>query len=493
MNFNDAVINPLLNTLVQHKEKRAFCIDDKFYTYGDLAKAISKIRHALRGVAEKNIALAVNDDLETYASIFALWLEGKSYVPLHPLQPINRCLDIVSQVGMKTVLDSSAETRYEGLNVVMTRQLPFEKPVLEAPLACAEGDLAYVLFTSGSTGRPKGVRITRGNVAAFVEAFQELGITITEEDRCLQMFDLTFDVSVQSYLIPALQGACTYTVSPKQIKYQAVFSLLDEHKLTFSFMVPSVIHYLSPYLDEIHVPEMRYSLFAGEGLPVEDTERWSKCVPNAAIMNVYGPTEDTIYCTCYRYERDKTCKEVNGIMSIGRAMKGVRTMIVDDACRAVGTGEKGELCLAGAQLTPGYWGDEERNKESFFIRDGLRYYKTGDICAMDEEGDIAYYGRKDSQVKIQGFRIELSEIEYVARKFFDDRISVVALPVYDQNRNCTIHLAVENKKEGEVERLLQYLRKYLPAYMIPQEVNFIPRFPLNMNNKIDRKKIAELI
>ena len=186
------------------------------------------------------------------------------------------------------VLDSSKETRYEGVKVTMTRQLSLIDEPMAVPCTADDSELAYILFTSGSTGRPKGVPITRGNVSAFVTAFRDLGFRLTADDRCLQMFDLTFDLSVQSYLLPLLNGACVYTISFDRIKYQAVFELLDDYHLTFTMMVPSVIHYLRPYLDELHIEELRYSLFAGEGLNLDDVDSWARSVPNARACSIFA-------------------------------------------------------------------------------------------------------------------------------------------------------------------------------------------------------------
>jgi D-alanine--poly(phosphoribitol) ligase subunit 1 len=491
--FEYVVIKPLLRSLQVYRDCYAFYIGDGFFTYDDLVRAVSKIRISVATIREDNVALVANDDIETYASIIALWLEGKCYVPLHPGQPIDRCNDIISQVGTHYVLDSSAKPRYSAINVINTKALPDAAVNLECSQEYPDDKLAYILFTSGSTGKPKGVPLSRGNLATFVDAFHSLNISIDHNDRCLQMFDLTFDLSVQAYLLPLLVGACVYTVAPDTIKYERVFELLTEQRLTFGMMVPSVIHYLRPYADEIDVPEMRYSLFAGEGLPLDDVEYWSRCLPNARIDNVYGPTENTIYCTDYTFNRDGANKETNGIMCIGKPMRHTHVMIVDDDCRELPEGAKGELCLAGEQLTQGYWNNGEKNRASFFNKDGLRYYRTGDVCSIDADGDIAYYGRNDSQVKIQGYRIELSEIECVARKFYDNKTAVVALPVYDSGRNCTITLAVENADSDTATQLDCYLKKYLPAYMIPSQVRYFEKFPLNVNNKIDRKAIAALL
>uniref|UniRef100_A0AB33J1T4 Amino acid adenylation domain-containing protein n=1 Tax=Prevotella sp. GTC17259 TaxID=3236795 RepID=A0AB33J1T4_9BACT len=487
------VIAQLFQALQTQQERPAFCIEHTYYSYRQLAETTAAIRRELRHRTEKNVGLVANDDLQTYASILALWMEGKCYIPLHPGQPLERCLDIIGQMDMTLVLDSSTETRYQHVDVIMTARLDCTDGTMEQPATYADNELAYILFTSGSTGRPKGVPLTRGNLQAFVDAFFAMGITLTAEDKGMQMFDLTFDLSVMSYLLPLLVGGCVYTVSYKHVKYMAAFELLDTYPITFFMMVPSVIHYLRPYVDELNLPHLRYALFAGEALMDDDLAAWAACVPNARIMNTYGPTEDTIICTYYDYHPGQNNKTVNGIVSIGRAMQGVDTFIADETGHPVAVGEKGELCLAGAQLTPGYWRNEEKNREAFFMKDSKRYYRTGDICTMDEDGDIMYYGRKDSQIKIQGFRIELSEIECVARDYFDNSTAVVALPMGDERGINRIELVVESADATSATELMARLKKKLPSYMVPAKIHHRSKFPLNANNKIDRKKLKEEI
>ena len=180
------------------------------------------------------------------------------------------------------------------------------------------------------------------------------------------------------------------------------------------------------------------------------------------------------------------------MVSIGKAMLHTHTMIVDSEHQKVVQGETGELCLAGDMLTPGYWNDDEKNRQAFFSDGKRRWYLTGDICREDENGDIEYVGRSDSQVKIQGYRIELSEIESVARRYYEQQTAVVAVVLGEQN-NQTINLVVERNDDGSSEQLQDFLRQYLPAYMLPSRVVFMPVFPQNANNKIDRKRIKESI
>lgn len=198
--FTYSVLSTIVENIRQNPDRNAFFIEGEYYSYSCLGKAISKIRQAIRdmsGAGTMHVGLVTNNDLDTYASIIALWLEGKSYVPLNILWPIDRCLDIVEQVGIDLILDSSNSSRYNSLNVICTSMLKDTEEDLEFCETPDEG-VAYILFTSGSTGRPKGVPISRGNLAAYCKAFDELEIKIGKDDRCLQCFDLTFDLSVGS-------------------------------------------------------------------------------------------------------------------------------------------------------------------------------------------------------------------------------------------------------------------------------------------------------
>jgi acyl-CoA synthetase (AMP-forming)/AMP-acid ligase II len=181
-------------------------------------------------------------------------------------------------------------------------------------------------------------------------------------------------------------------------------------------------------------------------------------------------------------------------MSIGRAMYGTHTIIVDDNNEIQPTGLEGQLCLGGTQLTEGYWKNIEKNSESFFKinykEKEERFYKTGDLCICDEEGDLLYIGRADFQTKIQGFRVELTEIEFHA-KLFLEKINAQAIAYNDEKGNTEIGLVIESEKMDTLG-LVEYLKSKLPVYMIPRQIVFIEKFFLNVNGKIDRKKLQEL-
>ena len=495
--FYSEVLTPLLESISNSKERNAFCIDGQFYTYNDLGRYISKIRCALLSAKKHNqkVGLVINDDIETYASIFALWLEGNCYVPLHPNWPFERCIDICEQVELDLILDSSKDSRYEDVNVISTANLQYSFDMLSPRENVSDEELAYILFTSGSTGKPKGVMLMRKNVAAFMDSFWKTGIEISSEDRCLQAFDLSFDVSVQSYLVALTRGACVYTIPHGQIKYVYASELIEEHKITFGAMAPSMLRYLKPYFDEIDATSLKTCILTAEACPLNLMEDWFNCATNTDIYDFYGPTECTIYCTYYKLTKGGHNKSLNGIISIGKPMANCIGLILDEQGNEVPTGEKGELCIAGDQVTKGYWMNEEKNASSFFYKevDGvtLRFYHTGDLCYKDVDGDIMYSGRLDHQAKIQGFRVEMGEIEFHAREFLNGR-NVVCLAFDNKELLTEIAMFIESE-EFNPDEMIAYMRTKMPAYMIPTKLFYVPVFPLNSNDKVDKVKLKAMI
>lgn len=497
MDFYYQILAPILNAIERFPKRNAFCINEEYFTYAQLGQCVSKVRNALHecNYLSTNVGLVINDDLESYASIIALWLEGDCYVPLHPDWPIERCLDICNQVELDLVLDSSKKSRYDGVQVLHTSKLVYERDCLEPKAGISDEELAYILFTSGSTGKPKGVMLMRKNVAAFMDSFWRTGIVITEEDRCLQAFDLTFDVSVQSYLVALTKGACCYTIPYGQIKYIYASGLIEDHKLTFGAMAPSMLRYLKPYFEEIDATSLKACILTAEACPLNLMEDWYQCATNTELYDFYGPTECTIYCTYYKLTKGGKNKTLNGIISIGKTLANCVGLILDENGKELPAGEKGELCIAGDQVTKGYWNNEEKNASSFFYKEvngiNMRFYHTGDLCYKDEDGDIMYSGRLDHQAKIQGFRVEMGEIEYHAREFLGGK-NVVCLAFDNKDALTEIAMFIESE-EFNPDEMLAYMRTKMPSYMIPTRLFYVPEFQLNMNGKIDKNILKSLI
>jgi len=258
-----------------------------------------------------------------------------------------------------------------------------------------------------------------------------------------------------------------------------------------------MLNYLRPYFEEIDCPKMKYSLFCGEALFESVTDEWAKCIPNAKIDNVYGPTEDTIFCTVYTYNRNGNNESKNDILSIGKAMYHNYVDVFDEENNIVNTGEIGELCLSGKQLTTGYINNDKLNQEKFFFKElsgeKIRFYRTGDLCIRNSTGNFDFIGRKDSQVKIQGYRIELGEIEHHCRDFLKE-INSVAISFNNESNNTEIALFIETYEQNVViNELKEFLYAKLPAYMVPTKYCFVPKFPVNSSDKIDRVKLLDVI
>jgi D-alanine--poly(phosphoribitol) ligase subunit 1 len=495
------MLKKIQNACIKFKDENAFYINGEYFSYQVFAQQISNVRHLLElnqlKDSSKLIGVITFDEIYTYSSIIGVLFAGYGFVPINPANPIDRNESIINQSGIKIILTS---TEYNDLyklpnitqlKVINTSQLDNVDIDISIPDIC-EDEIAYLLFTSGSTGIPKGVPISRRNLHSFIDAFFALGYELSNKDRFLQMFDLTFDLSLMSYMTPLCIGACVYTVPFGEIKYTSIYSLLEDHNITIALMVPSILSYLRPYFDDIRLPDLKYSLFCGEALYNDITNEWSHCVPNALVQNVYGPTEATIFCLTYDWAKEMASeKSFNGIVCIGKPMNNMFSIIVDEQLKELPAGEKGELCLSGGQLTSGYWNNPEKNKDSFFkytIKGVERtFYKTGDLCFIDLQGDFMFCGRVDHQVKIQGFRVELSEIEHHVRAF-TELSQVAAIASADIIGNTQIILFLE-KYKGNLKELNTYLKEKLPSYMIPAEIKCIDMMPLNSNGKIDRKAL----
>lgn len=496
MQRKTSMIHQLQHSFTANAARAAFYMHDTFYTYSQLAQRAYTIAAWLQqqNPQRKPVGIIAADEFDTYAGLCGILISGAPYVPILPDYPKDRSQSIIEQAGIEIVLspipaEGLVNTLPHTTRIIETSNLPVFTGDFVLP-EISDTDRAYILFTSGSTGKPKGVPLTHGNLSSFMDSFFALGYDITHSDRFLQMFDLTFDLSVMSYLAPLLKGACVYPVPAEGMKYMSIYTLLEDQEITFSLMVPSMLSYLRSYFEDINLPHLRHSLFCGEALYADIAAEWQQCVPNALIQNVYGPTEATIFCLTY--DCVGTIKQYNGMVCIGKPMKNVGTLVVNDENKPVGEGDKGELCLRGGQVTPGYINNPEKNAEAFFIHNNERYYRTGDIVYADADGDYMYCGRADYQVKVKGgFRVELNEVEAHARNY-TQLSGVAAVAPVNTMGIAQIYLYLEGFS-GDATEVHGYLKTQMPDYMLPEQIISIEVFPLNNNGKVDRKALTNML
>lgn len=496
------MLNRIKQNIEKFNAKESFVIDEKSYTYGELAQKISNVRNLLESLyPAKNeiIGVITYNDFETYATIYALWFSGFCFLPVNPLFPVSRNESALKQASVRYILSSKPSTDLipENLDLgfYLTGNLS-NSPINLSIASFSETDLMYILFTSGSSGIPKGVPINRKNLNGLVNGFFDIGYTLNEEDKFLQMFDFTFDISVLCYVLPLCVGASVHTIPLDSIKFFAIYQMLEKQNITVAVMVPSVISFLRPYFPKINLPHLKYSFLSGEALYNEVVAEWSKCVPNAIIQNYYGPTEATIECLYFTWnELTQAEKTYNGIISIGKTFGDSKAVILADDGTIITDREKGELCISGNQVTTGYLKLPEKNKTAFISLNyegkDAQFYRTGDLVYRDNDGDYMYCGRIDNQVQVQGYRVELGELEHHA-KTIAGNIQAAAIAKEKGAGNTQLFLFLENCKVNHAI-ISKHLQQVLPHYMQPAKIIMLDTFPLTTSGKINRNQLFELI
>lgn len=457
-----------------------------------------------------------------FAGVLAALFRGHGYVPLNPTFPTDRTRKMLERAGTKAVIvDTTCAKQLAEVLDGVTEPLVLLFPELEDTSALAAqyprhtvlgakdllpaeactypaavpGQIAYLLFTSGSTGIPKGVMVSQANVMAFVDIMVER-YGITEEDRFSQTFDMTFDLSAFDMFVCWERGACLCVPTTQQKALPATY--INGSKLTIWFSVPSTgammnkLRMLKPGL----YPTLRYSLFCGEALPMEIVQSWAKAAPNSILENLYGPTELTIACTLYRWNEATSPAECEqGVVPIGEAYPGMDVLVADDKFHEVPVGEAGELLMTGPQLSLGYWKDAERTAVAFITPPGKDriYYRTGDRVRRQPPGKpLTYLGRIDFQIKIQGYRVELGEIEAAAREEAKVDVAIaVGWPLTSSGADGVVVFI--GADEADTQAIMDRVKGRLPAYMVPSQIRCIREWPLNSNGKVDRKVLTQIL
>jgi D-alanine--poly(phosphoribitol) ligase subunit 1 len=479
----------------KHPDRPALFAGSQMYTYSELHAAVHTVMEFVNTAFtnEARVGVVDQNDLWTYASLIALNLLGKTYVPVNPRYPEDRIKTILQEASVTCIL-SSADYLCKDARVMSPVPSVPEKTKGAFPAIRKTDEAAYILFTSGSTGKPKGVPIFNHHLNPFFDFFlDKQNYDFTADDRFLQVYETSFDVSVFSAFTPLFSGACMYLLPRKGFIYLEIPEMLLRHEITVVSMVPSILHYLQPYLPELRFEKLRYSFFSGDKLYHAVAKSWSKSCFNAAICNCYGPTETTIVCSDYRWD-EQTAEEESflGIVPIGKLFPGMELMLTDENGKETPQGEAGELCICGSQVIGSYLNNAGEDKffEHSLSGTSRKYYRTGDLVKINKAGNMLYVGRTDHQLKINGYRIEPGEIDAVLLDLNGNRLCAI-VPV--QPADGLMHLIAFMEGSGDEQWIFSELRKRLPPQSIPRQIVFLEKMPLNNNGKIDRKELIKFV
>ena len=482
------LIQKFFNGFINYRKNTAFVSKTGQFTYDGFLSLVNGSRLLLEDLPEfshqKPVGVLFNSEAETYAAIFAIWFSGGIFVPLNPAMPPSVNNELIRKHGLKMIFSPGKVPAGLDLGEVHILENMQASSVIELSLFdWSQDQIMYILNTSGSTGTPKTVPVSLKNVEAFVDGFLELYPELSAEDNFLQTYDLTADASFTGYLIPMLLGATVYSIPSEGFKPFAVAKVLSEKPISWVQVTPSLLACLKPFFHSFHLDDIKHFHFGGEALPADLIGEWRQHIPNAEISNVYGPTETTITATIYKCAPDEKLKFRNNVVSIGRPLKKVRVYIQDNQYA-----DCGELLISGEQVMENYL--FSASQPFRVIPPGLDvYYPTGDFVEMDEEGLLYFCGRKDEQVKISGYRVDLIEIENKIRSLLPQAGNVAAAAVEKSPGLFQLVAFIEGYSESEKE-LLDKLRLVFPSYKIPEKIIGVANFPFSLSGKTDKKALV---
>jgi amino acid adenylation domain-containing protein len=452
----------------------------KALSYKALAERVCDFQHAFEVLGlrpDERVGVCLTRTPDLVAALLAILRSGATYVPLDPAYPLDRLGFILADTSCALVLVedetsaavSACDSKILDISSIVSVQAT--PPARITPLPCR---IAYIIYTSGSTGRPKGISIPIKSFQALIGwairffDFDELSETLASTSIC-------FDMSVFEIFAPLCIGG-----SLRLVDNALGLLELPDASVTLIDTVPSAIAAIirSDVLSET----VRTINLGGEALPRKLVDQVHTRWPNARIVNLYGPSEDTTFSTWCEVPRGSTEEP-----PIGVPLDGTNAYVLDSRLVPVPAGVRGELYLGGAGVALGYFGRPDLTAERFVPdpfcdEPGARMYATGDSVCLTESGDLRYFGRGDNQVKLRGFRIELGEIENVIRNL----TGVTVVQVLCRKVNGESQLVCYWTGTATQNQLQAEVTKTLPSYMVPGFWIALSAFPLNANGKIDR-------
>jgi amino acid adenylation domain-containing protein len=469
--------------------------DEGVLTYGELDRSANRIANRLVELQvsrETIVAVCLNRSLDSIVCALAVLKAGGAYLPIDPRQPIERISFMLNDAN-PNVLITSAELLPPQATGGRTVIAPYDyknnnEYSSEGPaIPIGNNQLAYVIYTSGSTGQPKGVEVTHANLMNLVRWHQR-EFEVTDRDRASHLASVGFDAAVWEVWPYLAAGASLYLPNEETRLSPALLrDWLVANQITISFL-PTALAERLMILDWPAETALRFLLTGADTL-----HRYpAKNLPFALINN-YGPTECTVVATSGRV----LSNDNDGLPAIGRAISHATVHVLDENLQQLAPGETGEVYVGGAGVARGYLNRPELTAEKF-IPDPFspepeaRMYRTGDLARIRPDGEIAYVGRIDEQIKILGYRIEPTEIEVVIDRHSAVAASVVVAHGCDcSDKRLIAYLTLRNGSTPSATELRQSLRSSLPDYMVPAVFVKLDILPLTVNGKIDRALLPQ--
>ncbi len=471
----------------------AIVCGDRRLTYAQLNAQANRYAHALRasGVQpESLIGICLPRSVEMAACVLGVLKAGCAYVPLDPAFPPERLEFMAADANLAAVFTVS---QFQGLFTARAETILFDEqhPLLttaafesDLPPTATGNSLAYVIYTSGSTGKPKGVLIEQHAVANFINAMQTAP-GFKPGGRLLSVTTLSFDIAGLELYLPLFYGGCVVLATDEEIvDGAALLTLLDREKIDLLQATPVTWRML---LDAGWAGKADLTaLCGGEALPADLARQiLERC---AALWNMYGPTETTIWSTICEVKHSQP-------ITIGRPIANNRVYVLDPFGQLLPPGIAGELYIGGVGIARGYLNRPELTAERFLPdpfspHPAARMYRTGDLVRWLPDGQLEYLGRMDFQVKLHGHRIELGEIESALSQHPDIAWAVAqVVEILPGDRRLAAYLVSANHRQVPTPELRSYLQQSLPLYMIPSHFIYLSEMPLTPNRKVNRKAL----
>ena len=498
----------MLHTLVadqvtQRPNQAAVIAPNRTLSYEELDRRSNRLaRHLRRSGAHPNklVAIVMEKGWEQVVAVLAILKSGAAYLPIDPELPKERFLHLLEHGGVKLALTQSwINDRHawpEGVQQTCVDTDEDELEGLEEPLAPVQGskDLAYVIYTSGSTGLPKGVMIDhRGAVNTILDMNHRFGVG--PHDRVLALSSLGFDLSVYDIFGTLAAGGTVIMPEASEAKDPAHWAeLVNRQGVTIWNSVPTLMKLLLEYVNgrsDLAPHSLRLVLLSGDWIPLTLPDQIRALVSNVQVISLGGATEASIWSILYPIEKiDPSWKSI----PYGKPMTDQSFHVLNAELEPCPVWVPGELYIGGIGLAKGYWKDEEKTGTSFIThpRSGERLYRTGDLGRYLPDGNIEFLGREDLQVKIEGFRVELGEIEAALSQHPEvGRAIVSAIGDPKGRRRLVAHVEPAPGQAPAADELRSFLQQKLPYYMVPSVFVLHDQMPLSSNGKVDRRALPD--